>query len=611
MRSFFVKPIIATLCISVLTACSILNPHERWERMEGHDAGGAIVGLGETPTVRQGILYAHRAENDLNRKIGDQSKLRNGVAVAELLLAGALGGWALTGDVPSSAVISMSMAGVTGLALATWFDSTPRQRTWLLGIKGLICSVDAVLPFETLNVLALDGHLAALNEAISAAEAGQAKVNAILQFMSAAGRAETVLTLHAKSEVAVAQSSLADAKRAIDTGALLAQKARQAGPQLENTVDRIGYMVSSEIIETEPQLERLRDMISGLAFSAPDFVRIPDASAFKIPIETQSEAKEKDNDNDTLNAIDREARDLNAALTALGAALADMNAHSRAILSDVRALDEGRSLAALKSDCGIDIKDAIQPLTTDPSGEIQFIAGVGGTTGFTVRGGNSQYAGRMLGSPAGITFSQAQPFSPYFDVNVTTKAVAGTYRLSVKDVTGAEVLVAITVLPKAVESPIEPGVEASVKPQAEDPLIKDAQQALQKLGFDPKSTDGVRGDNTNAAIQGFLDTIGFAKKPAESLDLAAFSAVFSALTASLTSTTSNPEGLRVVALERLLKQAGHDPGPINGVVDDRSRAAAKAFNKDTVLPMDTAAEQATALKLLRDADVYLDEERAL
>ena len=94
--------------------------------------------------------------------------------------------------------------------------------------------------------------------------------------------------------------------------------------------------------------------------------------------------------------------------------------------------------------------------------------------------------------------------------------------------------------------------------------VRDAQQTLEALKLDPGPADGMLGPRTKAAVKRFQE--------AEKLSA----------TGTLDAQTPAPrlaERRRehVVQLQKALKETGHDPGPADGVMGSKTRAAVRQY----------------------------------
>lgn len=99
------------------------------------------------------------------------------------------------------------------------------------------------------------------------------------------------------------------------------------------------------------------------------------------------------------------------------------------------------------------------------------------------------------------------------------------------------------------------------------------QRQLTSLGFDPKGIDGVRGDNTNMAIGTLLNLVALDGWKAKETSTEVVLRIITLLSDGLAPGNANPDGFRVIVIERLLVSLGKDPGSIDGIRDAQVNAA--------------------------------------
>ena len=617
MKSATAKLALVALFVP-FAGCSIINPHEPLERLEiagsvepaERDLPGAI-------TMRESIEHAQRAEDHLMRKIGDQSLFRNSIAITELLLAGGLGAAALTG-VSQDVLIAGSVAGVTGLAIADWFDSTPRQRTYLLGIKAIICAIEAVTPLQ--SVTKSDAKLNTLNIEIENAEASIGNVKQTAAHLRFLLGGESPLTLLAREEVSTTDAAITVATEIHTNGTGLRHEAVNAGTNLETTVDKIRSSVTGDVISTETQLRELRGIIQGLVPSAPGFLKLPEVSAFPQLPGAATQGTETDSSGQVTIRHLTEINELRNALLDLSKNVAAMRRASRVIAAELVAVDGAKSIEELKK-CGVDIGSAIEPFAIDHSGSINFVSGTAGSADFTASGGNGKYSGEFRKGTAGLRFEQTYRLSPNFLIIATAETAVGSYSFIVSDTSDnkdARKVVTIEVAPKQ-EGSTSPasgqGVASATAVTVTDIDVESLQGVLAAHGFDPGTIDGIRGgadSKTNKAMQSFLDTIAFDAKKATDIETKAFDQFVAAVVGGLdASRLGDPKGVRDIMIEKLLEATDHPLDDVNGIIDSKTETAIAAFNNGQPMAVATDDELEAVLKALRDAGVKLKVEKEL
>ena len=141
--------------------------------------------------------------------------------------------------------------------------------------------------------------------------------------------------------------------------------------------------------------------------------------------------------------------------------------------------------------------------------------------------------------------------------------------------------------------------------------VRQLQQLLDALGFEPGAVDGVFGAMTSSAVRGFQESRGIgadgvvgaatraaladAVGPGDGLDLPDDWVLGRA---GLLRSGSRGEGVAV--LQRLLAGLGYDPGPADGVFGTKTTAAVRAFQSASGLKVDGAAGNTTKRALFGD-----------
>lgn len=124
-------------------------------------------------------------------------------------------------------------------------------------------------------------------------------------------------------------------------------------------------------------------------------------------------------------------------------------------------------------------------------------------------------------------------------------------------------------------------------------LIRQAQQKLQKKGYDPGPHDGVLGPRTQTAIKGYQQAEGL---PVTSLLDQATTKQLGLREARRGAT---PERIREV--QKALVETGHDPGPIDGVLGPRTKTALRQY-ASVPPPQAPTAAQAIIARFKRGND---------
>ena len=90
------------LCVTLLSACSLINPHVTWDR----PATGHFI-------LQDGIEYANRAKDQYKKAVGDQAVLTNLAGVGLIPLGAAALGLGITGG-HRNAITALGLTGAAG-----------------------------------------------------------------------------------------------------------------------------------------------------------------------------------------------------------------------------------------------------------------------------------------------------------------------------------------------------------------------------------------------------------------------------------------------------------------------------------------------------------------
>jgi len=110
-------------------------------------------------------------------------------------------------------------------------------------------------------------------------------------------------------------------------------------------------------------------------------------------------------------------------------------------------------------------------------------------------------------------------------------------------------------------------------------LVREAQRALSRAGHDPGAADGVVGPRTRAALAGYQRAEGL--PPTGRLD----PETIARLGIARRALEGTPQHVR--AAQEALRDMGHDPGPIDGIMGRRTKAALRRY---ATVPSPTAPD---------------------
>jgi hypothetical protein len=536
-----VRIIFAVTLSSAVGSCTVLNPYVGADR----PLLTASAATNGPVTLREGLAYAARLQENYREAVGDQALLRNVSAVTLIGIVSAATGIALTagGGVGTAALVGGGLGSAALFSSALWLNSTPRQRVYIAGYRALSCAVDAVIPLE-MDPVAIKRFLEVLSASLSALEAKLAEAET-MQASLTQGTAPAVALSEA---IQRAQAARIHGEQAYSSGVELELAIRQAGLRLMNAVDRISTLVDEAVLSTESELSALPAVLQGLTGLATQLVQVPDPAAFPR-VQSVLEADAQNFDNDKFTVL----------LEELNGATADTTSKARRVAALVNSVNSSTQLDKLRA-CGVEISEIdVTAITTEPSGEMQIELGAGVTRGFTIRGGKPGYSVRFLDNPAGLTVRQPIPFGAFVEVMADGEQVAGTYNLQISDLSLNTKIMVVSVV-QGQPAPDESDGSGQDADATNANAITTIQLFLMRYGFMDKGTPTrVIDEATTVSLDKFLSLIQHERKGKFFETLESFEILFDELIthyANVDHKTDNEgaraEGVRNVTIELLM-----------------------------------------------------------
>ena len=493
-------------------------------------------------------------------------------------------------------LVAAGLTGASGLALGTWFSSTPRQRVWIAGIKALNCAVTAMEPLSIASVN-LSGKLDQLSTTIQSTHAQSARVQGSIAEIVAISGQDTPLVAAARAQVQMSIGATSNADDAYAEATKLQLAVSRAGPALENAVDRIAAVVDDAILSTQTELSGLPGIISNLAAGGAQFVQLPEPGQFPQITREVRESNEIEEDRDTSAIVSAEVT-LRDELAVLAGTVASMRSATSRVAAIVNAVNQKLPFDALKN-CGVSIKAPVTALKIQPSGVIEFMQGKAGNRGFTISGGDDPYSAQLLDEVDGLTVKQPVAFGPTVTVAANDKVEPGTYNIQISDVLKNSLIIRVTIVPKPTETKVinEGGDSA----EDGDPVVTKIQKHLKLVGFDPGPIDGNRGlanSRSNAAIRALLSKINHEEKDPTKLSDESITNLLDELLAKIGG-NKNPKGLDIYLIEHELVALGHSPGTVDGVVEEETTMAIESAGITYSVDLNNEDSRARVLMDLR------------
>jgi peptidoglycan hydrolase-like protein with peptidoglycan-binding domain len=126
-------------------------------------------------------------------------------------------------------------------------------------------------------------------------------------------------------------------------------------------------------------------------------------------------------------------------------------------------------------------------------------------------------------------------------------------------------------------------IEPLLKKGSKGDAVKQLQESLYTLGFDPKGIDGIFGANTEKAVKAFQHAVGITAD-----------GICGEVTWNFIDEADQSEpvirkgatGLPVRRLEKRSTLAGYNLGPVDGAFDGKTESGVKSIQKDNHLQVD-------------------------
>lgn len=498
------KLIVYLACVG-LSSCAMIDPYEPLSKH--YDDYSTLPT--DSITLPQAIGYARAVRMDYIKKIQAENKGLSELGIATMILAGAIGADTLI-DRSDDLITIGSMVGVTGLSAAQWLSDDDRTKLYALGARALTCSVEAVIPLQSVKAADISNYKTTL-----LTELGKVQALYEMAILLQQGSLDTTLNLLIEKNLADAKGQITAAQNTYKNGDILHRKVQSAGTNLQVTVDDINNRVLLGLIEGERDLASLRESIKGLVVQAGGFIEIPGQSLFTAIDAVNSKGNTFLSDEEKAQGLTNSNNVLNT-LTKLKAALARLNNAAFQLESVISGVTHNYSDEKLKS-CGVDV---VRPLSVSKP-EIVFVKGVDFVEVFTIAGGSKMYSAKAEQAIPGISLQQSE----HFGARVTVKASGaelqlGNYSISVSDDKKQMQYVTVKVIEQPSQEqkqPTDKNKPFCEKTENKENTVCNIQLSLQRFNLfeypDAENLDGKCGDETFKGAQKLL----LLTQPSESL----------------------------------------------------------------------------------------------
>lgn len=471
------------ICVSsslvfLISGCSLINPHVTPEMDRPTFSAQPSKTAGKAPElppiefaggVGTAIDYANSWRQAYYDAVGDQSKLKNGIALVAVPAAATALYFGISGDAGRDVITGLA-TGVAGmLGLGSFLESSDRQKVYLAGSQALGCVILASAPllvpkdqFEQFRE-DVDGTLPGSElAALKGNQAGLAAAEKIAQDNSLTGKlADTQVKLadvvaavaalrkvksdhpalqDAETQMTAARQLIADSSGTVGVAAAYIARILGAEPEIIARVDDVVAKVSVEIVKTEPNIAAITQITGGLSNAAGRIVNIPAPKAVGASATPPVSNKSQSAGNPTLEELlDQLTGNLSAALDRLRISSAALVASTARVRGFLTAQDERARVVGKIEACGLDnlaigvtINPAVTEVTLKPGQDYNVI----------ISGGKRPYAAVLAGGhiPEGVTLSRGGFDQQPVVATVSTdkdKTKAGNFALAISDATDA------------------------------------------------------------------------------------------------------------------------------------------------------------------------------
>lgn len=267
------RGVIVCALASACAACAIVDPYVYPKKKEYPDA----VLLARMPTqqfaghIGPAISYADQWRFTYVRAASQHATMRNVSAVALIPLSATALFYGTTGHGSGDRITRLALGGASIYGANQFLTSNPRQELYLQGAHALTCAIAASRPFIVTNTWLDSLHQESNRLIDDLSELERAQVNLQSQ-ISASALAPTNKTLIAAKDAEIkAAKAIADARALLAKSEVAQMEIGRSGQTLMNTVRSITDFVDSQIASTQPDLQTLRTLVTGLGDVAAGF----------------------------------------------------------------------------------------------------------------------------------------------------------------------------------------------------------------------------------------------------------------------------------------------------------------------------------------------------
>ena len=261
--------IVIALVIPTLAGCqnNLFNPHlKHGSLVDPSSATRAIHFAGD---IESAIDAANDQRELYFKAVGDRAVFRNSIATALIPLSAALVYKGLTTD-SVSARRSIALGGATagaGYAFFGWFTNRTGEAAYLEGYRGITCAILRTRPYliPTDDFIAWQENAATLRTEVKKLDDMTNRAEIQLRIYREMIGESDRFAHNVLSEIRAARTARLAGEKKLKQYSSLKPRIETAGFTLRKRVDLMVTAVSEEVQRSEPRLDQLQSVVSGIA----------------------------------------------------------------------------------------------------------------------------------------------------------------------------------------------------------------------------------------------------------------------------------------------------------------------------------------------------------
>jgi hypothetical protein len=442
-----------------LTGCSLWNPYvgSDIQRPAITDAAAPIEFAGGAAA---GIDYANKWRSAYYDAVGDQVKMKNGIALVAIPAAATAVYLGISGNSTREVIAGLATGTAGLLGLGTYFESSDREKVYLAGSEAMGCVILASAPllvpkdqFEQFGV-DVDGRLreadktrqdalqllagqreASLVGKIADTQEKLASVEEIEGRMRNAHLGEDPRVLAADGQLNDAQKLISDSSATFGTAEAYIARILSAGTEIVARVDNVRDKVGEQIIKTEPDIAAITQITGGLSSAAGRVATIPPPK----PVKAKGAEAGTEKPNAIIPGVQALQDELAGALGRLRDSSGRLAAQTAVVRAFLAAQDDRAKAVGKIDQCGL-ANIAIGVTITPPDTEATLTPGQGYNV--IISGGKRPYSASLVpANPDGVTLTRSgfdqDPVVATISTDKDKVKPGDTFSLAITDASGA------------------------------------------------------------------------------------------------------------------------------------------------------------------------------